>query len=88
MTGAIGLPDDPEEAPIETEGVGEDPGTVPEDEPALEPTLVQPDDGGETAVSLQPTENDTSSGPAPAGAPEQTDADDERAPRPTGDDGS
>lgn len=84
MTGAIGLPEDPEEAPIETEGVGEDPGTVPEDEPALEPTLVEPDDEGETAVSLQPT--GASSGPAPAGAPEQTDADDERAPQPTGDD--
>ena len=37
MTGAIGLPDpdNPEDAPIETEGVGEDPGAVPDDDEAL-----------------------------------------------------
>ena len=64
MTGAIGLPDDPEQPPLETEDVGEDPGSVPGDEPAVEPmdpvepTLIEPDDAGETAVSLQPTRDD------------------------------
>ena len=43
MTGAVGLPEDPEEVPIETEGVGEASGSLPdtegvENEPAAEPT--------------------------------------------------
>lgn len=48
MTGAIGLPEEPEDPPIETEGVGDDPGSLPEagpptdsttgNEPAAEPT--------------------------------------------------
>ena len=44
MTGAIGLPDpdNPEAPPLETEGVGEDPGSIPGDEPAIDP--VGPDD--------------------------------------------
>ena len=60
MTGAIGLPEDPEEAPLETEGVGEDPGSLPEDnagsEPAPDSTSTQVDAGNEPAAD--PTDDD------------------------------
>ena len=62
MTGAIGMPDDPQEPPVETEGVGEDPGSVPGDEPAIEP--VGPDD----------PESDLNDGEAPAPMEESTGA--------------